>query len=105
MQMKELKGIKLIKNQVKVESGIIDILGIDKDSNYVVIELKVVSRPLDLIYQLKAYSDSIRSYYKTKKVRKVAIGPKFNEEIRKELLSIGAEIVEYKIKEGNIEIK
>lgn len=88
--------IEITNRQVKVKNGIIDLLGKDLNGNIVIIELKVVSRPIDLIYQYKAYTKSIKESYKTDKVRFIAITPKLSKDIFNEILSEEIELWNYK---------
>lgn len=101
-----LNGITLIDRQVKLESGILDILGRDNKTNeYALIELKVSKRPKDIIYQIKSYSNSLIKKYKVDKIRKIAIGPGFTKEIIKELIDIDCEIYNYTVESDKITIR
>ena len=74
------ENIKFIDRQVKIKSGIIDLLGIDDNEMKVLIELKVNPRPKDLIWQLSAYRKDLIEIYKTN-IRTIAICPKLNKNI------------------------
>lgn len=92
--------IVITNRQYKVKSGIIDLLGKDSNGNIVIIELKVVKRPIDIFYQLKAYTNNIKDEFKTNNVRFIAITPKLSNDIYEELLTEEISIYNYK-KNGN----
>lgn len=91
-----LNEINIIGRQVRVKSGIIDLLGKDKDNNYVVIELKVNNRPKDLFYQYKAYTSNIKEIYKTNRVRFIAITPALSYDILEEIKTENIELYYHK---------
>lgn len=96
-----LDGLKIIKRQYKVKSGIIDLLCEDKKGNKVIVELKTSNRPKDLIWQLNSYAKDVEKIYK-KPVRKIAITPKLDKSIIRELKAINAELYYYQKKENEI---
>lgn len=80
-----IDDIKITNRQVKVNSGIIDLIGIDNSDNKVIIELKVVSRPTRLLWQVNSYTEDIKSIYKNSNIRTVVVAPKLEESILKQL--------------------
>lgn len=77
------KDIRITNRQLKVQSGIIDLFGIDSNDIKVLIELKVNTRPKDLIWQLQAYTDDLKEHYN--KLRTIVITPKLDINIQKQI--------------------
>lgn len=90
-----LLNIKILKRQYKTENGIIDMLGIDEDNNTVIIELKVVSKPRDLLWQINLYRNDLLNIYSKDKLRVVVVSPKLDDSIKK-LLPNYCELIEFK---------
>lgn len=88
--------IVITHRQFKLKNGIIDLLGTDRNGNIVIIELKVVKRPLDILYQFKAYTSSIKDRFNTDNVRFIAITPVLNNDIKEELQKENLEIYYFK---------
>lgn len=79
-----LDDIKMVDRQIKIPSGIIDLIGIDKSNKKVLIELKIKSRPVDLLWQLTAYTKDLVEIYK-EDIRTIAITPKLEDSILKQI--------------------
>lgn len=79
----QIEDINIINRQIKIPSGIIDLLGVDKLGRNVLIELKVTSRPKDLLWQLIAYTDDLKKQYK--ELRTIVIAPKLDINILKQI--------------------
>jgi RecB family endonuclease NucS len=85
-------GLKIIKREYGVISGsekhIIDLLGIDKDSNYVVIEVKAHKAGVEVLEQILSYMHFIqKSLSLDKKVRGIIIANEFDEKLKEVELS------------------
>lgn len=92
---KLFNNIKITNRQYKIKSGIIDLLGKDDFGNIVIIELKIVKRPIDIFYQIKSYTNNIKKEFKNKNVRFIAITPKLNEDIFEEIKEENIELYYY----------
>lgn len=90
--------ISILNRQVTIPNGIIDLLGEDKEKNIVIIELKVVKRPIDIFYQYKAYVSDIKKLYPNKKVRFIAITPTLTKDVYSQLENTKLELYNYKKK-------
>jgi hypothetical protein len=80
----QIDDIRIINRQMKIQSGIIDLLGIDENNKKVLIELKVTSRPVGLLWQLNAYTQDLINYYK-EDIRTVVVAPKLDDNILKQI--------------------
>jgi RecB family endonuclease NucS len=85
-------GLKIIKREYEVISGsekrIIDLLGIDKDSNYVVIEVKAHKAGIEVLEQILSYMHLIqKSLSLDKKVRGIIFANEFDEKLKEVELS------------------
>lgn len=87
--------IKIINRQYKTKAGILDLLGKDSFGNIVIIELKVVNRPIDIFYQIKAYTSHIKKEFKVDKVRFIAITPKLKDDIYEQIEKEDIELYYY----------
>lgn len=87
--------IKIIGRQYKTKAGILDLLGKDSNGNIVIIELKVVNRPIDIFYQIKAYTSHIKREFNVDKVRFIAITPKLKDDIYEEIIKEDIELYYY----------
>lgn len=70
------EGLKYITRQLELGEGRIDILALDKNDNYVIIELKIAIDK-SLIWQCMYYPDELKILYKTRKVRMITIAPEY----------------------------
>lgn len=93
-------GMVFVDNQVRVESGIIDILARDKNKTLCVIELKVVSDCKEIIWQ--------SSYYPTcfnEPTRVITIAPEYDTNIYLSLCNIkNVEILNYEFEDNILTI-
>lgn len=90
-----LLNIKILKRQYKTDNGIIDMLGVDENNNTVIIELKVVSKPRDLLWQINLYRNDFLKTHSEDKLRVIVVSPKLDDSI-KTLLPNYCELVEFK---------
>jgi hypothetical protein len=79
-----LDDIRIINRQMKIPSGIIDLLGVDENNKKVLLELKITSRPVGLLWQLNSYTEDIKNIYK-EDIRTVVVAPKLDENIFKQI--------------------
>lgn len=76
------KGLQLIDNQYATDVGIIDILCIDKNENYVVIEIKKGRASDKVVGQIQRYLNWVQNNLaKEKKVRGVIVCKEYNKKI------------------------
>lgn len=87
--------IKILNRQVKIEHGIIDLIGIDNNNTKIMIELKVTSKPRDLLWQINLYQNDLKKQFKNQHFRIMVVSPPLDESI-KSLLPDNCEIVEFK---------
>ena len=90
-----LLNIKMLKRQYKTKSGIIDMLGVDEDNNTVILELKVVSKPRDLLWQINLYRNDFLQTHSEDQLRVIVVAPKLHDSI-KTLLPHYCELIEFK---------
>lgn len=90
-----LPDIKILKRQLKTENGIIDMFGIDDKGNNIIIELKVVPKPRDLLWQINLYKNDFLKLYNQNRLRVIVIAPKLDKSI-KEHLPEYCELFEFK---------
>ncbi|WP_048055875.1 endonuclease NucS [Pyrococcus sp. ST04] len=84
------KGFKPLFREKPIKHGIVDILGVDKEGNIVVLELKRRRADLHAVSQLKRYVESLKEEYK-RKVRGILVAPSLTEGARKLLEKEGLE--------------
>lgn len=90
-----IDNIKILKRQYKTKNGIIDLLGIDENNVHVLIELKVTSKPRDLIWQIQLYENDLKDELKNIHFRTMVVSPKLDNSI-KNMLPSNCEIVEFR---------
>lgn len=91
------QGLKIIGRQVEVEDGIIDLLALDKDKNYCVIEIKI-KEDKRIVWQSIHYPLECREIYKEDFVRMITIAPEYSSSVLKSLKSkTNAEIYSYSL--------
>ena len=80
-------GLTYVTRQFDLNEGRIDILAMDKDEKYVIIELKTAIDKT-LIWQCMYYPDELKQLYKTRKVRMITIAPEYPDYLLKPLRKI-----------------
>jgi len=76
------KGLQLIDNQYATDIGIIDILCIDKNENYVIIEIKKGSASDKVVGQIQRYLNWVQNNLaKEKKVRGIIVCKEYSKKI------------------------
>lgn len=68
------EGFKPISYEKKVEPGFVDVYGVDKDDNLVVVEVKRKTAGNEAVFQLAKYVDAIKSKV-NRKVRGILVAP------------------------------
>lgn len=86
------EGFKPIVQEKSISSGVIDMLGKDKDGNLVILELKRRRASLDAVSQLKRYVDTLKE--ETKNLRGILVAPSITENAFKLLKECGMEFKE-----------
>ncbi|MFA4647030.1 endonuclease NucS [Pyrococcus kukulkanii] len=84
------EGFKPMFKEKPIKHGIVDILGVDREENVVVLELKRRRADLHAVSQLKRYVDSLKEEYGDK-VRGILVAPSLTEGARKLLEKEGLE--------------
>lgn len=79
---------KPISYEKKVEPGFIDVYGIDKNGNFVVVEIKRKTAGRDAALQLAKYVESIKSSV-NRKVRGILAAPHMGKGVQKMLATLG----------------
>jgi len=79
---------KPISYEKKVEPGFIDVYGIDKDRNFVVVEIKRKTASRDAALQLAKYVESVRSSV-SRNVRGILAAPHMGKGVQKMLATLG----------------
>lgn len=104
-------GLKLIKNQIRTDSGPLDILCVDEDGTLAIIELKIIESDDALVQSLRYLdwvnknSDRIKEWTISKNLnidvskqpRVILIAPSFSETIRRiiKYLDVDTDLFEY----------
>lgn len=83
-------GFKPISYEKKVEPGFVDVYGIDKDGNFVVIEIKRKTASSEAVLQLAAYVDAVKSKVK-RSVRGILVAPSISKGVQTRLVTLGLE--------------
>jgi len=79
---------KLISYEKKVEPGFIDVYGIDKDGNFVVVEIKRKTASREAALQLAKYVEAIRGMV-NRQVRGILAAPHMGKGVQKMLATLG----------------
>lgn len=98
-------GLRYIDRQVWIKDGRIDVLAMDRESRYVILELKV-AEDKELLWQCLYYPSAFQEKEKVKDVRMITIAPDYPKHILHPLKKIkGIEMVQYTpyIKFGKIQ--
>jgi RecB family endonuclease NucS len=81
------EGFKPISYEKKVESGFVDVYGVDKDGNFVVVEIKRKIAGSEAVLQLAKYVDAIKSRVK-RKVRGILVAPNIAKGVQRLLATL-----------------
>jgi RecB family endonuclease NucS len=85
------EGFKIYKRERSVDTGEIDILGVDSKNNLVVIEAKRRRASHASVHQLQRYVESVRKKKPNQKVRGILLAPAITEQARQNLHKYGFE--------------
>lgn len=81
------EGLKPISYEKKVESGFMDVYGVDKDGNFVVVEIKRKTAGNEAVLQLAKYVDAIKSKV-NRKVRGILVAPNIAKGVQRLLATL-----------------
>jgi len=81
------EGFKLISYEKKVEPGFVDVYGVDKDGNLVVVEIKRKTAGNDAALQLAKYVDAIKSKV-NREVRGILVAPNIAKGVQRLLATL-----------------
>jgi len=84
------ENFKPISYEKKVEPGFVDVYGVDKNGNFVVVEIKRKTAGKDSVFQLAKYIDAIKS--KTnREVRGILVAPAIAKDVQRLLETLNLE--------------
>lgn len=90
-------GLRPIERQRKIDEGRLDILAIDKNNSYVILELKIVNDK-HLLWQVLYYPDALKKQFGNIPVRMITVCPSYPEYILSPLNKIDyAEAIKYSL--------
>ena len=81
------EGFKPISYEKKVEPGFVDVYGVDKDGNFVVVEIKRKTASNEAVLQLARYVEAIRSKV-NRKVRGILVAPNIAKGVQRLLATL-----------------
>jgi RecB family endonuclease NucS len=81
------EGFKPISYEKKVEPGFVDVYGVDKDGNFVVVEIKRKTAGSEAVLQLARYVDAIKSKA-NREVRGILVAPNIAKGIQRLLATL-----------------
>jgi len=81
------EGFKPISYEKKVEPGFVDVYGVDKDGNLVVVEIKRKTASNEAVLQLARYVEAIRSKV-NRKVRGILVAPNIAKGVQRLLATL-----------------
>jgi RecB family endonuclease NucS len=81
------EGFKPISYEKKVEPGFVDVYGVDKNGNFVVVEIKRKTAGNEAVLQLAKYVDAIKSRV-NRKVRGILVAPNIAKGVQKLLATL-----------------
>jgi len=81
------EGFKPMSYEKKVEPGFVDVYGVDKDGNFVVVEIKRKTAGNKAVLQLSKYVDAIKSKV-NRKVRGILVAPNIAKGVQRLLATV-----------------
>ena len=81
------EGFKPMSYEKKVEPGFVDVYGVDKDGNFVVVEIKRKTAGIEAVLQLARYVDAIKSKV-NRKVRGILVAPNIAKGVQRLLATL-----------------
>lgn len=85
------EGLRVIRRERPLESGYADIVAVDREGRYVVIEVKRVTAGVEAVKQLHRYVEGLRKNNPGAKVRGILAAPAATKEALSLLSSLGLE--------------
>jgi len=85
------EGLRVVRRERPVESGYADIVAVDSEGRYVVIEVKRVTAGLEAVRQLHRYVENFRKANPEAKVRGILAAPAITKDALSLLTSLGLE--------------
>lgn len=85
------EGLRVVRRERPVEGGYADIVAVDKQGRYVVIEVKRVTAGVDAVKQLHRYVEMLRKANAEAKVRGILVAPAITKDALSLLTSLGLE--------------
>lgn len=82
------EGFKPMSYEKRVEPGFVDVYGVDKDGNFVVVEIKRKTAGNEAVLQLSKYVDAIKSKV-NRKVRGILVAPSIAKGVQRLLVTVG----------------
>jgi RecB family endonuclease NucS len=84
------EGFKPISYEKKVEPGFVDVYGVDKNGNLVVVEVKRKTAGKGAVLQLAKYIDAIKNKA-DRELRGVLVAPSLGKDVQRLLVTLGLE--------------
>ncbi len=84
-------GLRVLRREKPIETGYADLVAVDKNGNYVIIEVKRVNAGIEAVKQLQNYVNTLRSRNPKAKVRGILVAPSISKEALALLNSLGLE--------------
>ena len=84
------EGFKPISYEKKVEPGFVDVYGMDKEGNLVVVEVKRKTARKNDVLQLAKYIEAIKTKT-SRQLRGILVAPNLGKDVQKLLFSLGLE--------------
>lgn len=81
------EGFKPISYEKKVEPGFVDVYGVDKDGNFVIVEIKRKTAGSEAVLQLARYVDAIKSKV-NREVRGILVAPSIAKGVQRLLATL-----------------
>lgn len=85
------EGLRILRREKPIEVGYADLVGVDKDGRYVIIEVKRVHAGVDAVRQLSNYVNALKKRNLQAKVRGILVAPSISKEALSLLTSLGLE--------------
>ena len=84
------EGFKPISYEKNVETGFVDVYGVDKEGRLVVVEVKRKTAGKDAVLQLAKYIDAIKGKA-DRELRGILVAPRLGKEVQRLLATLGLE--------------
>jgi RecB family endonuclease NucS len=98
-------GLKILRREKPIEVGYADLVGVDKDGRYVIIEVKRVHAGLDAVRQLNNYVNALKKRNPQARVRGILVAPSISKEALSLLNSLGLEFKQINVQKLFKEIR